>query len=148
MLRIHGFLLGIALLAGCSPAPVEKTPIPLTPPSEATGAAVVRRPVPEPVMTPPPAEVAVPAAPIVIPPGAIYVCVAESGGVRQTTAIEFAPKVGALCTKNPEMGPCQYERSVCRKSGGRVYAANGEEITLQTEAEYDKKVMRVRFKSN
>ena len=137
----------VALLAACSPTPVEKAPIPLTPPAETAGAPVVRRAVPEPAITPPPAEVAV-AAPIVIPPGAIYVCVAESGGVRQTTAIEFAPKVGALCAKNPEMGPCQYERSVCRKSGGRVYAANGTEITLQTEAEYDKKVMRVRLKSN
>jgi hypothetical protein len=84
----------------------------------------------------------------VIPPGAIYVCVAEVGGVRQTTAIEFAPKVGDLCARNPEMGPCQYERNICRKSGGRVYAANGAEITMATEAEYDKKVMRVRFKSN
>ena len=46
------------------------------------------------------------------------------------------------------MGPCQYERNVCRQAGGRVYAANGVEITMQTEAEYDKKVMRVRFKSN
>ena len=135
-------------LAGCSPAPVEKAPIPLTPPAETAGAPVVRRAVPEPAITPPPVEVAVPAAPIVIPPGAIYVCVAETGGVRQTTAIEFAPKVGALCAKNPEMGPCQYERNICRKSGGRVYAANGAEITMQTEAEYDKKVMRVRFKSN
>jgi hypothetical protein len=147
MLRIHGFMLGIVLLTGCSPAPVEKTPVPLTPPSEATGAAVVRRPVPEPAIKPPPAEVAVPAVPIVIPPGAIYVCVAETGGARQTTAIDFAPKVN-LCAKNPEMGPCQYERNVCRKSGGRVYAANGAEITMQTEAEYDKKVMRVRLKSN
>jgi len=29
-----------------------------------------------------------------------------------------------------------------------VFAANGAEITMQTEAEYDKKVMRTRFKSN
>jgi hypothetical protein len=138
----------VALVAGCSPAPVEKAPIPLTPPAEKAGAPVVRRAVPEPAITPPPVEVAVPAVPFDIPPGAIYVCVAETGGVRQTTAIEFAPKVGALCAKNPEMGPCQYERNICRKSGGRVYAANGVEITMQTEAEYDKKVMRVRFKSN
>jgi hypothetical protein len=137
----------VALLAGCSPAPVEKAPIPLTPPAETAGAPVVRRAVPEPAATKPPVEVAVP-APIVIPPGAIYACVAETAGVRQTTAIEFAPKVGALCAKNPEMGPCQYERNICRKSGGRVYAANGAEITMQTEAEYDKKVMRVRLKSN
>ena len=126
---------------------MEKAPIPLTPPADTAGAPVVRRAVPEPAVAPP-VEVAVPAAPIVIPPGAIYVCVSETGGERQTIAIEFAPKVGALCAKNPEMGPCQYERNICRKSGGRVYAANGAEITMQTEAEYDKKVMRVRFKSN
>ena len=29
-----------------------------------------------------------------------------------------------------------------------MYAADGTEITMATEAEYDKKVMRVRFKSN
>jgi len=46
------------------------------------------------------------------------------------------------------MGPCQYERDVCRRSGGRVYAAGGVEITQATEAEYDKKVLRVRFKAN
>jgi hypothetical protein len=83
-----------------------------------------------------------------VPPGSIYVCVGETGGVRQQTAIAFAPKVAALCAKHPEMGPCQYERDICRRSGGRVYAAGGVEITLQTEAEYDKKVMRVRFKAN
>jgi hypothetical protein len=53
-----------------------------------------------------------------------------------------------MCAKHPEMGPCQYERDICRRSGGRVYAAGGAEITAQTEAEYDKKVMRVRFKAN
>jgi hypothetical protein len=37
---------------------------------------------------------------------------------------------------------------MCRRSGGRVYAAGGVEITMQTEAEYDKKVTRVRFKAN
>jgi hypothetical protein len=29
-----------------------------------------------------------------------------------------------------------------------VFAANGPEITMATEAEYDKKVMRVRFRAN
>ena len=97
-------------------------------------------------MAPVPArEAAAPA--IVVPPGALYVCVTESAGVRQTTAIEFSPKVGALCAKDPEMSPCQYERNVCRKGGGRVYAANGAEITMATEAEYDKKVMRIILKS-
>jgi hypothetical protein len=46
------------------------------------------------------------------------------------------------------MGPCKYERDGCRRSGGRVYAANGVEITKQTEAEYDKRVLRVLFKAN
>jgi hypothetical protein len=46
------------------------------------------------------------------------------------------------------MGPCQYERNLCRRSGGRVYASDGREITMATEAEYDRKVMRVRLKSN
>ena len=57
-------------------------------------------------------------------------------------------KVDALCRKHPEMGPCQYERNACRKKGGRVFAADGTEITLATEAEYDKKVRRVTFKAN
>jgi len=51
-----------------------------------------------------------------------------------------------LCARHPEMGPCQYERNVCRNSGGRVYAAGGVEVTLQMEAEYDRKVMRVRIR--
>jgi hypothetical protein len=89
-----------------------------------------------------------PARPVAVPVGSIYVCVSDTGGVRQQTAIEFPPKVGAMCAKHPEMGPCQYEREICRHGGGRVYAAGGIEITRQTEADYDKKVMRVRFKAN
>jgi len=148
MHRNYLFLIASGVLAACTPAPVATGPVPLTPAADVAGAAVVRRAVPEPVIAPvaptvPPTPVA-----IVIPPGAIYVCVTEKDSARQTTAIEFAPKVGDLCTRNPEMGPCQYERNVCRGSGGRVYAANGTEITMQTEAEYDKKVMRVRLKSN
>ena len=46
------------------------------------------------------------------------------------------------------IGQSKYERDVCRRSNGRVYAANGVEITKQTETEYDKRVMRVVFKSN
>ena len=102
---------------------------------------MVRRAVPETAAVP---TAAVPA----VPAGALYVCVADINGTRQTTTIEFAPKVQSLCAKNPEMGPCQYERNICRSHGGRVYAANGAEITMQTEAEYDKKVMRVRFKAD
>jgi len=132
------------LLAACSSPRVEQTPVPVTPASEAAGAPVVRRSVPETPAASPSAAAAVPP----VPAGALYVCVSDVDGVRQTTAIEFAPKVHALCAKNPEMGPCQYERNVCRSHGGRVYAANGVEITMRTEAEYDKKVMRVRFKAD
>jgi len=85
----------------------------------------------------------------VLPEGAVYVCVVDKQGERLKTVIEFpSPKVRELCRKNPEMGPCRYEREACRRSGGRVYAANGEEITAWTEAEYDKKVLRARFGSN
>jgi len=86
--------------------------------------------------------------PIVVPAGALYVCVVRTGTAFQQTAIEYAEKVGALCGKHPEMGPCQYERNACRHKGGRVFAADGTEITMATEAEYDKKVRRVTFKSN
>ena len=147
MLRTCALLIAAGLLAACSPSPVETRPVPLTPLAEAAGAAVVRKAIPEPGMAPVPAPESAASA-IVVPPGALYVCVSETRGVRQTTAIEFSPKVGALCAKDPEMSPCQYERNVCRKSGGRVYAEGGTEITLATEAEYDKKVMRVRLKSN
>ena len=86
------------------------------------------------------------ATPVVVPPGSLYVCVTESGGVRREVPIEFSPNVGALCARHPEMGPCQYERNVCRSNGGRVYAAGGVEVTLQMEADYDRKVMRVRIR--
>ena len=75
-------------------------------------------------------------------------CVVEGKGERQQTAIEFTPKVGELCRKHPEMGVCQYEREICRSHGGRVFAANGAEITKLTETEYDKRVMRVRFRAD
>jgi len=134
----------------------------MTPQGEAAGAAVLRRPVAEPVATPPGAPVPAPAAPVAspaltpkpaAPPSAVpsntqYVCVSDTGGERRQTAIEFAPKVAHLCQKHPEMGPCQYERNLCRRSGGRVYTGGGEEITMEKEAQYDRKVMRVRFKAN
>jgi len=143
VMRNLALLAIVALLAACS-APVDRTPVPLTPAGEAAGAPVVRRAVPETPAAPPSAAAPAPT----VPAGAIYVCVSDVDGVRQTTVIEFAPKVHALCAKNPEMGPCQYERNVCRSHGGRVYAANGVEITMRTEAEYDKKVMRVRFRAD
>ncbi len=139
--------MALALVACTAPEPV-----PLTPPKDAADAAVVRKTIPEPA--PPAAAAGAPAVPgkpgpaIVIPPGTQYVCVSEIDGERKQTAIEFTPKVAQLCQRHPEMGPCQYERNLCRRSGGRVYAAGGAEITMNTEAEYDRKVLRVRFKAN
>jgi len=140
------------IVAACA-APRE--PIPITPTADVSSAPVVRRavePAPGPVA---PASVAIakpvrpaPQPPVVVPAGSQYVCVAHVGGERRQTAIEFVPKVAELCRKHPEMGPCQYERNICRRSGGRVYAEGGVEITLAKEAEYDRKVMRVRLKSN
>jgi hypothetical protein len=83
-----------------------------------------------------------------MPAGAIYACVVGYGEKRTVTAIQFEPRIAALCTKHPEMGPCQYEREGCRRSGGRVFAADGKEITRLTEAEYDRKVMRLRFRAD
>jgi len=140
-------------LAAC--ASLEKPPLVTTPSGEAAGAPVARRPLQTPAIPPialaPPRIIPTPAPalpPIAVPPNTLYVCVIDSKERRQQTAIEFAPRVGKLCAKHPEMGPCQYERNNCRASGGRVFAANGVEITMATEAEYDKKVMRVRFRSN
>ena len=147
-LRIASVTAMLALVA-CAP----QEPIPITPKGDADGAAVVRRALPPPAPPPiasiaPPTAIVVPPPAIVVPPNALYVCVSEAPGQPQQTAIEFNAKVGELCKRHPEMGPCQYERNVCRRSGGRVYAANGQEITMQTEAEYDRKVLRVRFKAN
>ncbi len=142
-------------MAACTPS---REPVP-APAPEAAAAAVTRRPLP--VTAPPPgtsvpqasaaapgAVPRLPASAVVVPPGALYVCVAESGDTPRQTAIEYEGKTDALCRKHPEMGPCQYERNACRRGGGRVYAADGTEITLVTEAEYDRKVRRVQFKAN
>jgi hypothetical protein len=79
-----------------------------------------------------------------LPPGPIYAC--DVAGVR--TPIEYPGNVEALCRRHPEMGPCQYERNACRHRGGRVYTSNGEEVTAAVEAEYDRKVRRVRFQAD
>ncbi len=143
--RVAAILASTAvILAGC-PAPPAGPPIVVPEPGAPTP-PVVRRPVPPP---PPPAAPTVPAeTPVAIPAGAVYVCVVGSGDQRRVTAIEFGPRVATLCAKHPEMGPCQYEREGCRRSGGRVIAADGKEITKATEAEYDRKVMRVRFRGD
>jgi hypothetical protein len=151
MLRACLTLASIAILAACA-GPTDKTPIPITPPQDAADASVVRRPLeqaaPPAAGAPSTTAPSVTASPANIPSDAIYVCVSQVNGLRQQTVIEFAPKVYKMCKRHPEMGPCQYERNLCRRSGGRVYAADGREITLATETEYDKKVMRVRFRAD
>jgi hypothetical protein len=142
----------LLLATGCAQE-TAKAPLPVTPPEDRASAPVIRRPLPEtPIPTPPEAPTGIlvpaPAPTIVLPANAQYVCVTEAAGQRQQTVIEFSTKVAGLCLKHPEMGPCQYERNACRRSGGRVFAAEGKEITLATEAEYDRKVMRIRLKSN
>ncbi len=144
--------LAALVVAGCTTTPPSRPPepIPLTPPKDVPSAPVVREPIA------PAPQASVPTAPLpsaaqpdaMLPANTLYRCVTEAGGQRQQTAIEFVPKVLELCRKHPEMGPCQYEREVCRRAGGRVFTANGAEITRHTEAEYDKRVMRVRFRGD
>jgi len=147
------FVASVVFLAAACTQETAKPPLPVTPPEDRAGSPVVRRPLPE---TPIPAQPETPRGipnpspkpAIVLPPNAQYVCVTEAAGQRQQTVIEFSAQVAKLCLTNPEMGPCQYERNACRRSGGRVFGAEGKEITIATEAEYDKKVMRIRLKSN
>ena len=82
--------------------------------------------------------------PASIPTGAVYVCASGSGKDRTIAAIPLEERVAALCRRHTEMGPCQSARNACRRNGGRVYAADGNEITQADEAEYDKKVTRMR----
>jgi hypothetical protein len=144
-------LVPLTVLAVAACGVPERPSVPVTPPAERAGAPVVRTPAPQPPPAPQVAS-AVPSRPVApkvtLPPDAIYVCVVDRPAGREQTVIEFAPKVLELCRRHPEMGPCQYERNQCRSAGGRVYARGGEEITLAHEAEYDKKVMRVRFRAN
>ena len=142
--------MSILVLCACTTAPNE--PLPITPKAEVPGAAVARRPMETPptvvAAVPPSLSAPAPLSGIVVPPDTLYVCVSAAGGQPTQTSIAFDKKVGELCRRHPEMGPCQYERDTCRRSGGRVYAANGTEITRQIEDEYDKKVLRVRFRAN
>jgi hypothetical protein len=82
-----------------------------------------------------------------VPSGMLYVCARVVDGTPRHTGIDYEPKVRALCARHPEMGVCQYEREACRRDGGRVYDSRGVEITKQIEAEYDRKVMRARFRA-
>ena len=142
--------------AACTPTSGPREPSLVTPPSQTGQAPVARVPLPAPVDVPPSAPRAAsntPSAPtsqtpLAVPAGALYVCVVENARPPKQAAIEFAPKVAELCQRHPEMGPCQYERNLCRRGGGRVFAADGSEITMATEAEYDRKVLRVRMRSN
>jgi hypothetical protein len=145
-----------ALQPAAPPAPRAREPLPITPPAEVRSAPVARVPV-EPTAVPPAASSTSPSiaqAPLSValalpfPANVLYMCVTGTSGQPEQTAIEFAPKVGELCRRHPEMGPCQYERDVCRRAGGRVFGADGREITRVTEAEYDKKVLRVRFRGD
>ena len=143
--------IAVALLVGCATRaptpPVVTAPLPITPPGEVRDAPVARVPIaPSTAPQAPAAPSSMAALPF--PANVIYMCVTQQAGQTRQTAIEFAPKVLELCRRHPEMGPCQYERSVCRGAGGRVFAADGREITLATEAEYDRKVMRVRFRGD
>ena len=149
-----------ALLVSCA-APVQtpRTEIAITAPGDGN-AAVIRREIPGSVAPAGTAGAAAsatagafasasPAASgITVPAGLLYVCVADASGAQRQVGIQFTGKVQQLCERHPEMGPCQYERNVCRQSGGRVFDTAGREITLATEAEYDRKVMRVRFRAN
>jgi hypothetical protein len=165
MVGTRASLVVALILTACGGPPPPGPPIAL-PEAGAPAPPVVRRPVeaqaapgspastlpaPAPETPAPAPRTAAPAAaepPVAIPAGAVYACVVDAAGERQVTAIEFAPRVAALCAQNPEMSPCQYEREVCRTSGGRVYAADGTEITKATETEYDRRVLRVRINSN
>jgi len=148
MSRIVAITAVVLALAGCATAPAPQ----LTPPGDVASSPIVRAPLaPIPVPAPAPdadKATAAPFGPVVVPANTLYVCVTDTQGVRQQTAIEFSPKVGALCRRHPEMSACKYERNACRRSGGRVFAANGLEITQLTELEYDKRVLRVVFRAD
>ena len=173
MMHRHALLALIVALgiAACAGVETEKVPLQITPKSEIATSPVVREALPSPTppvesapseapasadstaaepslatlapsLTPPPD-----ALPTNIPSGTLYMCSATVDGQVRQTAIEYEPRVRQLCSRHPEMGVCQYEREACRASGGRVFTTAGVEITRQTEAEYDKKVMRVRFRA-
>jgi len=131
------------LLAACQQA----APPPTAPESKADVAAAMPPPAPTPPVTVRPALVVPPGVKLPsldFPPGPLYVCEVASG----KSSIVYEPRVEQLCRRHPEMGPCQYERNLCRAKGGRVYTAKGEEVTMAVEAEYDRVVQRVRFQAD
>jgi hypothetical protein len=124
----------LALAIGCAPvAPPDRGAPARTPPSTAAPAAPA---------SPPTVAAVLPAADP--PAGPLYTC--ERSGAREP--LPLAPTVDQLCRRHPEMNPCQYERDQCRSGGGRVFTARGEEVTLAVEAEYDKRVVRIRLQAD
>ena len=130
---VIGVAVAALVLAACQPAPPPSAPVPPAPPPP----PVATRP----AASAPPAPVAVAMPRTDLPPGPIYRC-----DVAGASAILPLPEnIEGLCRRHPEMGPCQYERDACRQRGGRVLTSLGEEVTLRVEAEYDRRVQRVRF---
>ena len=122
------------LQVACQPVPPTTSSMPPAPPVAASA---------------PPASKAPPVSAVVmprtdLPAGPIYRC--EVAGASAVLALP--ENVETLCRRHPEMGPCQYERDACRQRGGRVLTSLGEEVTPRVEAEYDKRVQRVRFQAD
>ncbi len=141
------------MLAGCATAPetAVEEPAPIAPPAELAATVVEKTPLPPPssikkraLAAPAPTA---PAPPDAAPPTGLYRCLKRVGGEETWSPIDLAPKLEDLCRRHPEMGPCQYQRQICRRAGGRVFDSEGQEITPRTEAEYDRKVLRLKFRS-
>jgi hypothetical protein len=130
--------------AGSRPSPPTASPVAERISSDAPGPATTSIPLAAAPKAPDTSATTAPSA----TEGSLYVCVTGTTTAQQRTPIELSPSVDKLCRKAPEMGPCQYEREVCRRKGGTVYTAAGVEITKQIEAEYDRRVTRIRMKSN
>ena len=146
MARTAAALVAALLVAACDRPPPGA---PVAPGStEARPAAVAAAAPTGAAAGAPVASGSVPAPVVAIPEGALYACVVDARGERRISAIELAPQVSALCAKNPEMGPCRYAREACRGDGGRVFGPEGNEITRATEAESDRRVLRVRLQAN
>ena len=146
-IRAPGWMLAMAAALLLALAACQSS----TPPPRATAPPAAKTVPAVPAAAAPPAAAPVATMPPVmvlpsmdLPPGPLYTC--DVAGMR--TAIDYAENVEKLCRRHPEMGPCQYERDACRKAGGRVFTAKGEEVTPTVEAAYDAKVRRVRFQAD